>query len=238
MLSSSSCAVCGRYFHISSAVKESTGAISTAEAERLLAFCNNSGPAFVIGAVGVGVFGSSKTGLVLYAIHCCAAVCTGLLFRTGSPAPPGQEACRAVVLPLSQALPEAVRQAVISILSVCGFVVCFTVFTGLLDANGFFSVFAGRLADLTGRELHWCRALLCGLLELGSGTGAMRGLTLSPINMALAAFLLSWGGLSVQFQTMAVLSESKMKGALHLAGRLVSACIAAVLGYAAGFLWF
>ncbi len=217
---------------------EKSGAVSTEEAERLLAFCNNSGPAFIIGAVGLGVFGSAKAGLTLYLIHICAAVGTGLLLRRiGASEIKGP--CEApLVLPLSQALPEAIQQAVISVLSVCGFVVCFTVFTGLLDTNGFFSALTGRLAATTGAELHWCRALLCGLLELGSGAGAMRGLPLSARNLALASGLLSWGGLSVHCQTLSVLSESKIKGALHFAGRLISACIAAALGFAAATMWF
>ncbi|MBQ9249699.1 MAG: sporulation protein [Oscillospiraceae bacterium] len=217
---------------------EKSGAVSKEEAERLLAFCNNSGPAFIIGAVGIGVFGSAKAGLMLYLIHICAAACTGLLFRRSGPAEIKRPCETPLVLPLSRALPEAVQQAVISVLSVCGFVVCFTVFTGLLDTNGFFSLLAGHLASATGMELHWCRSLLCGLLELGSGAGTMRGLSLSARNLALAASLLSWGGLSVHLQTLSVLSESKIKGALHFAGRLISACIAAVLGLAAGTIWF
>ena len=35
--------------------------------------------------------------------------------------------------------PEAVKQAVASILNVCGFVLCFSVMVGLLDAKGLFS---------------------------------------------------------------------------------------------------
>ena len=41
------------------------GAVSSDEAGRLLIFCNNSGPAFIIGAAGIGVFGSVKAGLFL-----------------------------------------------------------------------------------------------------------------------------------------------------------------------------
>jgi hypothetical protein len=44
--------------------------------------------------------------------------------------------------------------------------------------------------------------------------------------------MLGWGGLSVHFQTLAVLSESKIKGRLHLAGRLISAMISFILMYA------
>jgi len=208
-----------------------SGAVSKREAERLLAFCNNSGPAFILGAVGVGVFGSAAAGLLLYAAHGLAAVCTGLLLRFGSV--PGQKspAVQVEILPFSQALPEAVRQAVTSLLSVCGFVVCFSAFTGLLDANGFFSAAAGWLSRVSGAEPRFARALLCGLLELGGGAGAMRGLALTPLNLALAAGLLGWGGLSVHFQTMAVLADSDIKGALHTAGRLLSAVLSAGLAY-------
>ena len=43
--------------------------ISASEAQSLIAYSNNSGPLFVIGAVGVGIFGSLKTGLILYAVQ-------------------------------------------------------------------------------------------------------------------------------------------------------------------------
>ena len=53
---------------------------------------------------------------------------------------------------------------------------------------------------------------------------------------SLAALLTGWGGLSVHFQSLALLSGGKAKGALHLTGRLLSASIGAVLGYLAGLL--
>ena len=56
------------------------GSCSKAEAERLLSFCNNSGPAFILGVVGAGVFSSSAVGLLLYLTHTLASVCVGLIF--------------------------------------------------------------------------------------------------------------------------------------------------------------
>ena len=57
------------------------GQCSKTEAERLLAFCNNSGPAFIFGVVGAGVFGSGTLGLLLYLVHMAASLLVGLLFR-------------------------------------------------------------------------------------------------------------------------------------------------------------
>ena len=54
--------------------------ISRNEAMRLLPFCNNSGPLFVIGAVGAGMLGSTRLGVTLYAVHVVSAVLTGIFF--------------------------------------------------------------------------------------------------------------------------------------------------------------
>lgn len=214
---------------------ERSGAITAREGERLLAFCNNSGPAFIIGAVGAGAFGSGKAGLLLYLCHVLSAMLTGLFFRQ-------KDYCREIPplqldsVYISQALPEAVKQAMGALLNVCGFVMCFTVLVGLLDAGGAFSLVCGHLSAVFGLELQFTHAALTGVLELGSAAGALRGLAPTPLNMALAAGILGWGGISVHFQTLAVLAGSKIKGALHFAGRLISASIGMVLAYALSML--
>jgi len=206
-----------------------SGGISTAEAERLLAFCNNSGPAFIIGAIGTGVFHSAKAGVFLYLVHIASALITGLMLCRGKSEKVTMQ--KPQILNFSKALPEAVRQAVSAALNVCGFVICFTVFTGLLDTNGFFTVLSGSLSELFHTELHWSKAFLAGIFELGSAAAAMQGLIPKPINLSLAAAILSWGGISVHFQTLALISDTNIKGTLHFAGRLVSAVISAFLAY-------
>ena len=208
------------------------GEISGREAERLLGFCNNSGPAFLVGAIGAGVFASVKAGLLLYSSHILAALSVGILLRSREapgaeqPLPPA-----APPLPFARALSEAVRSAVPALLSVCGFVILFTVFTGLLEANGFLELFSRVLSAMIPLGMQQSRALLLGFWELGSGVGALRGLALSPASLALAAGIVGWGGVSVLFQSMAVLADQPVKTGVMLLGRILSA----VLG--AGFAW-
>lgn len=210
--------------------------IDRQEAEKLLAFCNNSGPAFIIGVVGGGVFGSAKIGIMLYLIHILSAVISGIVLRNKADYSAAFVSQKPSV-PFSKALPESVKQAVISVLNVCGFVVCFTVFTGLLDANGFLSAFSERLSSISGFEHQWSKAALSGIFELGSAAGAMRGLEVSPHNIALAAAILGWGGISVHFQTLAIISDTDIKSTLHFAGRLLNAVFSAVLAYIAALLF-
>lgn len=206
--------------------------ISEREAEHLLGFCNNSGPAFLIGAIGTGLFGSAKLGLFLYSIHITAALLTGLLMRGmgGKPSdfPPVDEK-RSVTF--GALLPEAVSQTVSALLNVCGFVVCFTVFTGLLNTNGILDSVVAHVCAPLHIPAETLRAMLIGFWELGSGIGALRGLPPTPLNLATAAALVGWGGISVQFQTFAVLADCKIKGTLHTAGRLLSAVFSFLLTY-------
>lgn len=213
------------------------GTVSREEGERLLAFCNNSGPAFIVGAVGAGVFGSVKLGLLLWAVHALAALLTGLVFR-------GRRPCGEIAPVLldgtdpALALVAAVRQAVQAILSVCGFALSFTVLVALLDAGGALGALCDALSGRFGFDPRFVRATVTGLFELSSGVAALEGLRPGPATLALAAFLLGWGGLSVQFQTLGVLAGTKLKGALHMTGRLLSACFSAVLAYGVGLMLF
>ena len=197
----------------------SRGEIGPDEAERLLLFVNNSGPAFLIGAVGAGAFGSVRAGFLLYAAHAAAALLTGLLFRGegGGPAsvsaPPGE--------PFASAFPEAVRQAVSAVLTVCGFVVCFSVLLGLFDSWGLFA--------LPGLNAPGPRALCRGFFEIGSAISPLRGLRPSRANLALAAAILGWGGLSVHCQTAALFCDSPVSLRRHALGRLCSAALSALL---------
>lgn len=207
-----------------------SGSVSKREAERLLAFCNNSGPAFIVGAVGLGVFGSVRTGLLLYGVHALSAVLTGLVFRGRLPCPELQPVRLESADP-AFALVESVKQAVSSLLGVCGFALCFSVALAVLDAGGGLSLLCGAVAARLGFEPAFVRAMLTGLFELGSAAACMQGLRPCPETLALAAFLLGWGGLSVHFQTLGVLAGSGVKGALHMTGRLLSAGFGAVLAY-------
>ena len=212
------------------------GRIDRDEGQRLLAFCNNSGPAFIIGAVGIGAFGRSDAGLILYGIHILSAVLTGMIFT-------GERRSRTVFPALTDesdldsAFPDAVKNAVAAVLNVCGFVVIFSVLAGLMDSVGYFSRLCLLMGSVTGLGADFIRALLTGLLELGSGAGALRYLPFTPASLSLAAFLLGFGSLSVHCQTAAVISRAKLKGTLHFAGRLSMAIISAILAYVAGIIF-
>ena len=54
---------------------------SKEECERLLSFTNNSGPLFIIGSVGILMFGSTTIGILLFITHILACISVGIIFR-------------------------------------------------------------------------------------------------------------------------------------------------------------
>ncbi len=199
------------------------GRVSRAEAEHLLAFCNNSGPAFIVGAAG-GVFRSPKAGLLLYACHVLAALCVGFLMRPKHAPAPVSAAKGLSPASFAMALPEALSAGLSGTLSVCGYVT-------------FFSALLGLVPGVTALD-PLPRAMVSGLLELGSGVAALAGLPPDPLTLATAAFLLGWGSLSVHCQTLGAVADSDISCARHLAGRALCGSFAAVFTYVSSSLLF
>lgn len=202
------------------------GTLSPEEGSRLLPVCNNTGPGFIVGVAGSAVFGSARVGALLYFCHVLAA-CT-LALRPGGSARPLRAAPGAPPAPAGADVFSACVAGAASItLNLCGYVVFFSVLGALLRGAGIVSALAGALSARLGAELRWSSALLSGLLELGGGVAALRGMPASPANLALAAFLLGFGGLSVHAQTLAAVSGTKIRCARHFAGRIVHGALSA-----------
>lgn len=211
------------------------GLCSKTEAERLLSFCNNSGPAFILGVVGAGIFGDSRVGLLLYLTHALASLIVGLLFRfyggwSRKRAPASHpKPIRTVTLPA--AFTGAVSRSLQSTLNICAFVVFFAVVLRLLSAYGVLSALAGLLS-LAGLEAEWAKRLVAGLLELSSGVASLQGGAGLTGRVSMAAFMLGWAGLSVHCQVLSFLVDSGLSARVYLAGKLCHGLTAAGLTYA------
>lgn len=205
------------------------GEVKKKEAQRLLGFCNNSGPAFVLGAAGAGIFRSTAVGLGLYLTHALAAVLVGVLLRGRAKNSVSAASIEFAAGSFSQGFPRAIKRAVSACAVICGFVVFFSALNGILTAAGFFTAVSGSLAARTGLEMTWIRSLLIGVLELSSGIGSLAGVPASPMNLALAAFILGFGGLSVHCQTLALTTAAGLSCTRHFFSRILHGLVSAAI---------
>jgi len=207
------------------------GACTAGQCARLLSFCSCCGPAFLVSAVGVGVFGSLRTGLLLWGAHLLAASLVGLVGsvfarreRGGATLREGTK--RVAVAP---AVTSAVTESCGAMLNVCGFVVFFAALTSLLRASGALA-FAARLLPLPEAMAE---GLLCGALEMTGGIASLPGLGLTaPQALALSALIAGWGGASVHCQVISLRGERPVPLQYYCRGKLMHGLLAAALTYA------
>ncbi len=208
------------------------GVCSRTETERLLAFCNNSGPAFILGVVGAGVFGSGRVGLVLYLTHIAASLCVGMIFRFygRTEARGGRGVSQSVkTVRFSTAFTDSVRAALSGVLNICAFVVVFAVVIRLLNLAGVVELVA-RVPTALGMDVGQAQQLLRGLLEVTSGVSALEG----DGRLTIAAFMLGWAGMSVHCQVLCFLSDSGLRAGTYLAGKALHGVLSALFAAGAG----
>ncbi len=167
------------------------GVIKKEEAVRLASLAANTGPAFAVAAIGQALFGSTRLGWQLYFIQLLSSFLLGVFEAKGAPPSVSQAPPFFGTLPFS--LPEAIYRAALTMLTVTGTVV-------------FFSALASIPALLLP---PWLSALLSAFLEIGTGTAAAARLP-RALGIPIAAFALSFSGLSVLLQSSAELSPAHL----------------------------
>ncbi len=186
------------------------GSLQKQEAELLLGFCDNSGPAFFLGFVSAAL-GEPRAGMWLYLVHAAAALLTGAVLcrlcrDRGRPLLP--DGCPAVPVSFARAVTAAVTETAAAMGRICAFVVAFRAAAALLPA--------------------WVPGWATGLLEMVSGVAALPA---GRTGFVLAAALVGWGGLSVHCQAMAVAED--LHFTWHLPGKVLHAVLSALLALAA-----
>lgn len=198
-----------------------SGKINRRDAERLLPFCSNSGPLFIIGAVGTGMLGNARVGLWLYAVHVFCALFVGVCFR--------RYECRGTVdrclgcgatskaqLSGFALLSASVGAAIQSMLTVCGYVV-------------FFAAVTVSLTPVVDSVLPPVAALVVkGVLEVTNGAFLAVQANLPEQGLlVLLSFFIGTGGFCIFMQTAGLLAGSGLSLRSYAVGKLLHGTLAA-----------
>ncbi len=202
------------------------GGLTKRQAASLSAFCNNPGPAFLIGAVGAVCLDSVRLGLVLMGITLLSAGLTGVLFAPVREADSNRILKQKAPEPLSAAFPKAVAEATGSMLRVAGMVVFFSAFQAVCT----------RALDRLSLP-DWVYCLSLGSLELTAGITTLSRLGLH-LRFLFCALLTGWGGVCVHLQALEALQAAGLPFGSYLLGKTLQALISLLLAGAASVLFF
>lgn len=202
----------------------SCGSLSKSEAERLLSFCSNSGPLFIIGSVGVSIYGKLSYGVILYCIHIISSIIVGILFRRFGAkhhnSPPLK--LNTADMELSDVFSTALSNASKNIITVCCSII-------------FFSSISRALLEIAGLP-PLLDAAAAGLCEFSTGTLKTSLLSADIYKkFILTSFITGFSGISVHLQVMAVTSGSGLSLKPYMLGKILHGIIAAVITAAALF---
>ena len=190
---------------ISSAVEN--GIITKNQGKRMMLFCVNAGPAFVINAVGVSMLGSRKAGVILLASTITASLLTGV--ASGFFKKEEKEAIiTAITTNKSSALSESVDSAVKTMLPVCGWILVFGAVRQITNDAGLSENFR-RLTDL--------------LFEVTNGCASSSKFFPLPVT----AFVLGFSGFAVHAQILPFIHESGLEYKVFFASRALNGALAA-----------
>lgn len=205
------------------------GELTLQEARRMMLFCVNAGPAFVISAVGAGMLGSAATGIVLFASHLAASLCIGIFLgiKAKKPGKSSREEIHTPAslkpVPLSDAFVEATSSAASAMFSICAFVVFFFTLTSLVQESPVTGFLLNSAASL-GANREIAALIIPVTLEVTAGCTNIASAEI--LTIPLLAFCLSWAGLSVHFQVLSAAREIKVPAHTFVFYRFISGFIA------------
>lgn len=213
---------------------------SKEEAETLLSVCNNTGPAFLIGMCGGGLFHSLRAGLFLYAVHIISALFTAFLLRPKHIPPVSKPLPQTETIPFFRCLTQAVLSAGRSSLMVSAFILFFSVVLCLLRLTGLLPAFCTLFAPIfshVGLSETGTLALLTGCAELTQGLASLTPSAGSiAARLTAVSFLCAFGGVSVLFQSAAAAEGLRISYCIR--GKCIHACLAALICAASIFLFY
>lgn len=215
--------------------------ISSIEAERLIAFTNNSGPLFIVGTVGSGLFGNSSIGFLLLFTHILACITVGFLFRFWKcknffkyRTYEDNSTINTIVNidNLGEVLGNSIKNAINTIVMIGGFVVLFSVINSMLDNIHFFDILSNVFSPVLcsfGLSSEFCDGIFSGIIELTNGVSKICSIPNKKIsiNIILCAFLLGLGGLSILLQVLSITSKNNISIKPYIIGKVLHACFSA-----------
>lgn len=182
------------------------GRIGRDEANYLTVFTNNCSFQFIAGAVSFSMLGNFHLYKYIAIPHLVGAVLLSFLISAGEPALNSSGSMRLKPVSFHNAFSSSIYKSVTGILSVGGVIVIFSVFSNFL--NGSLPSLTNAFS-LSGQMTDIVYSLLVGLLELTNGCSIIASSALVPLEIKLTVinFLISFSGMSVIFQTIAVINE-------------------------------
>ena len=211
--------------------------ITKDEAARLVTFTSTSGPLFMIGTVGAGMFLSAKMGFIILLSHFLGAMLNGVLYRNYKYKPQQmQDKTKFTITTIpDNILEKSMLSAINSILIVGGYIAFFFILIDILTDIGLISIISNSinsLFSLIGVNCDFSNSLVVGFIEMTRGCYELSTyFTDYTIATTVCTFIISFGGLSTMLQAMTFLQKCEIKIGFFFQQKMTHALLACAISY-------
>lgn len=170
------------------------GKLTQDECERLIGFSNNTGPAFLVCGIGLGLRNNIYEGIILYLVTVISALIVGILFSIKKDKSNG--ACD-LSTKKRFSITESIKNAGTNTLNICSYLT-------------FFACAVGLLRNILGESLTYLS--LIPFLEVGSAASILSKTKLlsNAQSLAMTAFAIGFSGFSVHLQSLSFISKTNI----------------------------
>ena len=222
------------------------------EAERMLAFTNNSGPLFIIGTVGCSFYSNTSIGILLLISHILSSICVGIIlgiisriksatntFTANSTQSASANNFSSLlqddirIADLGGILGSAIVSAIKGILMIGGFVTIFSVILSILNNTKILTIISYFISNIFHINPDYIVGLLTGFLEFTNGLYKISTINnkMLSINLILSSFIIGFGGISVTLQVLNIISKNKLSIKTYIFGKLLHGTISALFTF-------
>jgi len=219
-----------------------SGDITKSEAKTIITLSTTSGPIFVIGAVGAGLYNNVALGGVIFLVHIISSLVVGIIFSCKNKKST-EDSSRA--LNSSFIKPNLLEDATVStfysVLTVAVYVSIFYMFIDMLIDLHFLEciekIFVFFL-NLLNIDPSCAKGIASGLIEMTRGCKDLSEINNPTLLISLSSGLISFSGVSIIMQSMAFLSGTQISTRYFLLVKLCQFIVGIILGAIAGLIFF
>nr|WP_312576372.1 hypothetical protein [Sedimentibacter sp.] len=201
--------------------------ISTNEANYILTFTNNCSFQFIAAVVSFSMLGNFNLWIYIAIPHYLGAIILSFLFKHKETNLSTNTRMRQKNIHFNEVFSSSIYKAIISILTVGGVIVIFSVFsqyvTTVLLGNELFTSLNSSLKDIIF-------SLVIGSLEITNGCSIISASMLPlEIKLIIINFLISFSGMSIIFQTIAVTNDLNFNITDYIKSKFIFGIISSLL---------
>ncbi|WP_146057658.1 hypothetical protein [Caloramator fervidus] len=206
--------------------------ITSYEGQKILNFASTSGPLFIIGAVGIGMFKNKTIGYIILFSHIIGSIINGIIInKLCYPSNLYNNNINLNIKKRGKNLTNTITNSLYTIGIIGGYIIFFSVVIELIKITNIFNVIETCLSFFVPINLAQSISLLLqGVIEITNGCNLI-ALSKIPLQLKIiiTTFLISFSGFSIIMQVYSITSSSNINIKTYIFSKTLHAIISSTI---------